>query len=120
VLQFIVEWLIQRGQPIKAFTFFEKFASERRGNITCKFIRLWLDRGLSIVASTGVYCGKAGLSEKCSTHHVRQLMEEEDKQRIIEGEIRKALQLEIQIIEGLRKGEQDINGRLLVNIRKLS
>lgn len=47
-------------------------------------------------------------------------MEEEDKQRIIEGEIRKALQLEIQIIEGLRKGEQDINGRLLVNIRKLS
>jgi hypothetical protein len=69
VLQFLVEWLLQKGDNIKAFTVWNKFESKKR-SLTSEFVRLELDHYITMPVKSNDFCGRTRKGEKFNAHYV--------------------------------------------------
>lgn len=79
ILQFLVEWLLQQGDTIKAFVFFHRFVPSKT-HPTLEFIRLELDHHCSMPIADE-YCRRVTRSDKYNTKFVADLLKEESTLR---------------------------------------
>lgn len=100
VLQFVVEWLLLRHQPVRAFFLFFRNGQDN-SRATSVFTRLQLERFLAMQPSQGEYCEKLRRHGKYTPQYYHTLIEEERRLSELEQGVRQVLEAELRMSQEL-------------------